>query len=211
ILWAAKRASRPVKWANDRSESFLTDYAGRDLVTTARLAFKSDGRIAAYQVDHIGTCGGQTVTYVPLSNAYRVATTVYDIPLMHMRCRAVVTNTVPTAPFRGAGGPEATLVLERLIDLAAARLRIDRVRIRQKNLIARKKLPYRTASGLLYDSGDFAGNMARLLDSADWKGFATRRRESKKRGKLRGIGISNYVETPVGIPHERVEVTVPAP
>ena len=119
ILWAAKRVGRPVKWTNDRSESFLTDYAGRDLVTTARLALTRDGRITAYHVDHIGTCGGQTVTYVPLSNAYRVATTVYDIPLMHMRCRAVMTNTVPTAPFRGAGRPEATLVLERLIDLAA--------------------------------------------------------------------------------------------
>jgi aerobic carbon-monoxide dehydrogenase large subunit len=211
ILWAAKRVGRPVKWTNDRSESFLTDYAGRDLVTKARLALTRDGRITAYDVDHIGTCGGQTVTYVPLSNAYRVATTVYDIPLMHMRCRSVMTNTVPTAPFRGAGRPEATLVLERLIDLAAARLGMDRVRIRQKNLIGRKKLPYRTASGLLYDSGDFAGNMTRLLDSADWKGFGARRRESKKRGKLRGIGISNYVETPVGIPHERVEVTVQAP
>ena len=208
ILWAAKRVGRPVKWTNDRSESFLTDYAGRDLVTTARLALTSDGRITAYHVDHIGTCGGQTVTYVPLSNAYRVATTVYDIPLMHMRCRSVMTNTVPTAPFRGAGRPEATLVLERLIDLAADKLGIDRLRIRQKNVIPKKKLPYRTASGLLYDSGDFAGNMKRMIEAADWKGFAARRRESKKRGKLRGIGISNYLETPVGIPHERVEVTV---
>jgi len=208
ILWAAKRVGRPVKWTNDRSESFLTDYAGRDLVTTARIALNADGKITAYQVDHIGTTGGQTVTYVPLSNAYRVATTVYDIPLMHMRCRAVVTNTVPTAPFRGAGRPEATLVLERLIDLAAAKLGMDRVSIRQKNVIVRKKLPYRTASGLLYDSGDFTGNMKRMVDAADWKGFAARRRESKKRGRLRGIGISNYVETPVGIPHERVEVTV---
>src|SRR6478752_3049771 len=208
ILWAARRFGRPVKWTNDRSESFLTDYAGRDLVTTARLALTKDGRITAYHVDHIGTCGGQTVTYVPLSNAYRVATTVYDIPLMHMRCRSVMTNTVPTAPFRGAGRPEATLVLERLIDLAAAQLGIDRVRLRQKNLIARKQLPYRTASGLLYDSGDFTGNMKKVLESADWKGFAARKRESKKRGKLRGIGISNYLETPVGIPHERVEVTV---
>jgi carbon-monoxide dehydrogenase large subunit len=208
ILWAAKRVGRPVKWTNDRSESFLTDYQGRDLVTTARLALTRDGRITAYMVDHIGGVGGQTVTYVPLSNAYRVATTAYDIPLMHMRCRAVMTNTVPTAPFRGAGRPEATLVLERLIDLAALELGMDRVRIRQKNLIARKKLPYRTASGLLYDSGDFTGNMARVLESADWKGFASRRRESRKRGRLRGIGISNYVETPVGIPHERVEVTV---
>ena len=197
-----------MKWTNDRSESFLTDYAGRDLVTTARIALTGDGHITAYQVDHIGTTGGQTVTYVPLSNAYRVATTVYDIPLMHMRCRSVVTNTVPTAPFRGAGRPEATLVLERLIDLAAARLHMDRVKIRQQNLITRKKLPYRTASGLLYDSGDFTGNMKRMVEAADWKGFAARRRESKRNGKLRGIGISNYVETPVGIPHERVEVTV---
>ena len=208
ILWAAKRIGRPVKWTNDRSESFLTDYAGRDLVTTAKLALANDGRIAAYHVDHVGTCGGQTVTYVPLSNAYRVATTVYDIPLMHMRCRSVVTNTVPTAPFRGAGRPEATLVLERLIDLAAVRLGMDRVKIRRQNLITRKKLPYRTASGLLYDSGDFTGNMKRMVEAADWKGFAARRRESKRRGKLRGVGISNYVETPVGIPHERVEVTV---
>jgi aerobic carbon-monoxide dehydrogenase large subunit len=208
ILWAAKRVGRPVKWTNDRSESFLTDYAGRDLVTTARLALTSEGRILAYQVDHIGSVGGQTVTYVPLSNAYRVATTTYAIPLMHMRCRAVMTNNVPTAPFRGAGRPEATLVLERLIDLAAARLGMDRVRIRQKNLITRTKMPYRTASGLLYDSGDFTGNMKRVLESADWKGFPARKRESKRRGKLRGIGISNYVETPVGIPHERVEVTV---
>lgn len=206
ILWAAKRVGRPVKWTNDRSESFLTDYAGRDLVTTARLALTKDGRITAFDVDHIGTTGGQTVTYVPLSNAYRVATTTYSIPLMHMRCRAMLTNTVPTAPFRGAGRPEATLVLERLIDLAAARLGMDRVAIRRKNLI--KKLPYRTASGLLYDSGDFAGNMKRMVEAADWAGFAARKRASKKRGKLRGIGISNYVETPVGIPHERVEVTV---
>ena len=184
ILWAAKRVGRPVKWTNDRSESFLTDYQGRDLVTTARLALTRDGRITAYMVDHIGGVGGQTVTYVPLSNAYRVATTAYDIPLMHMRCRAVMTNTVPTAPFRGAGRPEATLVLERLIDLAALGLGMDRVRLRQKNLIARKKLPYRTASGLLYDSGDFTGNMKRVLESADWKGFAARRRESKQRGRL---------------------------
>ena len=135
IVWAAKRVGRPVKWTNDRSESFLTDYQGRDLVTTARLALTRDGRITAYHVDHVGSVGGQTVTYVPLSNAYRVATTVYDIPLMHMRCRAVMTNTVPTAPFRGAGRPEATLVLERLIDLAAARLGIDRVALRKKNVI----------------------------------------------------------------------------
>src|SRR5207302_4916419 len=131
IMWAAKRAGRPVKWTPARSESFLTDNAGRDLVTTARLALTRNGRITAYQVDHIGTCGGQIVTYVPLSNAYRVATTVYDIPLMHMRCRSMMTNTVPSAPFRGAGRPVSTLVLERLIDLAGDKPGMDRVRLRQ--------------------------------------------------------------------------------
>jgi carbon-monoxide dehydrogenase large subunit len=197
-----------VKWTSDRSEAFLTDYQGRDLVTTARLALSRDGRMHAISFDHVGGVGGQTVTYVPLSNAYRVATTVYDVPLMHLRVRGVMTNTVPTAPFRGAGRPEATFVLERLIDMAAAKLGLDRVELRRRNLIKRKSLPYRTASGLLYDSGDFTGNMKRVLEAADWKGFSARRRAAKKRGRLAGIGISNYVETPVGIPHERVEVTV---
>jgi carbon-monoxide dehydrogenase large subunit len=208
ILWAAKRVGRPVKWTNDRSESFLTDYQGRDIVTTARLALDRDGKMLAIEIDHLGGVGGQTVTYVPLSNAYRVATTVYDIPLLHMRARAAMTNTAPTAPFRGAGRPEATFVVERLIDLAAERLGIDRVTLRRRNMISRGKLPYRTASGLLYDSGDFTGNMKRVLETADWKGFPARRRDAKKRKRLRGIGISNYVETPVGNPHERVEVTV---
>jgi carbon-monoxide dehydrogenase large subunit len=208
VVWAARRVGRPVKWTSDRTEAFLTDYQGRDLVTTARLALRRDGTFLAIALDHIGGVGGQTVTYVPLSNAYRVATTVYDIPLMHMRVRGVMTNTVPTAPFRGAGRPEATLVIERLIDMAAARLGIDRVELRRRNLIKRQQLPYRTASGLLYDSGDFIGNMRRVLAQADWKGFPARRRAAKKRGRLAGIAVSNYVETPVGIPHERVEVTV---
>ena len=208
VVWAARRVGRPVKWTSDRSEAFLTDYQGRDLVTTARLALSRDGRMQAISFDHIGGIGGQTVTYVPLSNAYRVATTVYDIPQMHLRVRGVMTNTVPTAPFRGAGRPEATFAIERLIDIAALKLGIDRVELRRRNLIKRKALPYRTASGLTYDSGDFTGNMKRILETADWKGFPARRRAAKKRGRLAGIGISNYVETPVGIPHERVEVTV---
>jgi carbon-monoxide dehydrogenase large subunit len=208
VAWAARRVGRPVKWTSDRSEAFLTDYQGRDMVTRARLALARDGRMLAIALDHIGAVGGQTVTYVPLSNAYRVATTVYDIPHLYMRCRAVMTNTVPIAPFRGAGRPEATLVIERLIDTAAARLGIDRVELRRRNLIKRRQLPYRTASGLTYDSGDFLGNMRRVLQAADWKGFPARRRAAKKRGRLAGIGIANYVETPVGIPHERVEVTV---
>ena len=120
-----------------------------------------------------------------------------------------MTNTVPTAPFRGAGRPEATAVMERLVDIAARRLKIDRVELRRRNLIRHNKLPHRTATGLTYDSGDFAGNLDRALATADWDGSA-RRREAKKRGRLLGIGVVNYVETPVGMPHERVAVKVSA-
>ena len=119
-----------------------------------------------------------------------------------------MTNTVPTAPFRGAGRPKATAVMERLLDIAAKRLQIDRVELRRRNLIRHDKLPHRTATGLNYDSGDFAGNLARVLDMADWDGFPKRRAAARKRGRLLGIGVVNYVETPVGMPHERVAVKV---
>ena len=138
----------------------------------------------------------------------RLAPTVYRVPLACVRLRGVMTNTVPTAPFRGAGRPEATAVMERLIDIAARRLRIDRVELRRRNLISRDELPYRSATGLTYDSGDFSGNLARALKLGDWDGFAARARAAKKRGRLRGIGVANYVETPVGMPHERVALKV---
>jgi carbon-monoxide dehydrogenase large subunit len=208
VAFAARALKRPVKWLSDRSECFLTDFQGRDLVTHARLAFDRDGRILAMSVDHLGGLGAYPVSFVWLSNAYRVMPTVYDVPLAYLRMRGVLTNTVPTAPFRGAGRPEAHHVIERLIDMAARRLGIDRAELRRRNLIRRKQLPYRSATGLTYDSGDFRGNMARALELADWKGFAVRRREAKKRGRLAGIGLSNYVESPVGIPVEYVRVTV---
>jgi len=203
-------ARRPAgEWTNDRSESFLTDYAGRDLVTTARLALTKDGRITAYHVDHIGTCGGQTVTYVPLSNAYRVATTVYDIPLMHMRCRSMMTNTVPTAPFRGAGRPEATLVLERLIDLAADKLGIDRVRLRQKKRHPEKEaaVPHRQRAALRQRRlrrQHEAHDRSRRLEGL--RGAPARVAQARQAPRHRYLELSG--NAPVGIPHERVEVTV---
>src|SRR5262245_18429761 len=112
-----------------------------------------------------------------------------------------MTNTVPTAPFRGAGRPEATTVMERLMSIAARWLKIDRVHLRRRNLIRLDALPHRTATGLTYDSGGFAGNLARALQTADWDGFPLRRRESKKRVRLLGIGVANYVDTPMGMPH----------
>src|SRR6516162_8470325 len=211
VVWAARRVGRPVKWTADRSEAFLTDYTARDVVTRARLAFDRRGRMLALALELTANTGAHTVSYVPLSNGYRVAPTVYDVPMAWVRLRGVMTNTVPTAPFRGAGRPEATTVMERLIDIAAKRLKIDRVELRRRNLIRRDALPHRTATGLTYDSGDFAGNLARALQSAGWEGFAARRREAKKRGRLLGIGVANYVETPVGMPHERVAIKVSAP
>ena len=210
VVWAARRVGRAVKWTGDRHEAFLTDYTARDVVTAARLAFDRKGRMLALELELTANIGAHTVSYVPLSNAYRVAPTVYDVPIACVRLRGVMTNTVPTAPFRGAGRPEATAVMERLIDIAALRLKIDRVELRRRNLIRHDKLPHRTATGLTYDSGDFAGNLARALESADWKGFPARRKEAKKRGRLLGIGVANYVETPVGMPHERVAVNVSA-
>jgi aerobic carbon-monoxide dehydrogenase large subunit len=208
VAWAARRLGRPVKWTGERNESFLTDYTARDVVTSARLAFDRSGHMLALALELTANVGAHTVSYVPLSNGYRVAPTVYDVPLACVRLRGVMTNTVPTAPFRGAGRPEATAVMERLIDIAAIRLNIDRVELRRRNLVAREKLPHRTATGLTYDSGDFAGNLSRALEIADWKGFAARRREAKTRGRLRGIGLANYVETPVGMPHERLGLKV---
>jgi aerobic carbon-monoxide dehydrogenase large subunit len=208
VVWAARRLGRPVKWTGDRHEAFLTDYTARDVVTKARLGFDREGRMLALSLELTGNTGAHTVSYVPLSNGYRVAPTVYDVPIAWVRLRAAMTNTVPTAPFRGAGRPEATAVMERLLDIAAKRLQIDRVELRRRNLISHDKLPHRTATGLNYDSGDFAGNLARVLEMADWDGFPRRRAEARKRGRLRGIGVVNYVETPVGMPHERVAVKV---
>jgi carbon-monoxide dehydrogenase large subunit len=208
VAFAALHLGRAVKWTNSRSEAFLTDYQGRDIVTEGRLAVAADGRVLALEVAMTGNVGAHPVTYVPLSNAYRVTPTVYDIPAVAVAIRGALTNTVPTAPFRGAGRPEATFVIERLLDIAARRLGIDRVVLRRRNLIRRAQLPYRSATGLVYDSGNFRANMDEVLKLADWSGFAARRRAAHKRGLLAGIGIANYVESPVGQPNEHVEVRV---
>lgn len=208
VTFAARELRRPVKWTGDRSQGFLADYQGRDMVTDARLAVAADGKILALAVTMTGNVGCRPVTYVPLSNAYRVTPTVYDVPLAMVAIRGVLTNTVPTAPFRGAGRPEATFVIERLLDIAARRLGIDRIALRRRNLVQRAQLPYRSATGLVYDSGDFPANMAAVMKLADWDGFAARRRDAARRGRLAGIGLANYVESPVGAPSEYVRLRV---
>ncbi len=205
---AARQIGRPVRWTSTRSEAFLTDYQCRDIVTRVRMGFDAKGRIKGYDCEIIGNVGAYTVAFVPMANSFRVMTTVYDVPQASVAIKGALTNTVPTAPFRGAGRPEATYAMERTLDIAAARLNIDRIEIRRRNLVARNRLPYTSALGLTYDSGDFAGNMDRVLEVADWRGFAQRRKVARKRGRLAGIGVANYVESPVGIPHERIDVTV---
>lgn len=208
VAWAARRLNRPVKWANDRTESILTDYQGRDIFTRSRVGFDAEGRILAASVEITGGIGAHTVSFVQLHNSYRITPTVYRVPHASVRVRGVMTNTTPTGPFRGAGRPEATLAMERSLDIAARRLGIDRMELRKRNLVTRKELPYRTATGLTYDSGDFVANMRALLAASDWKTFARRRASAAKRGRLLGYGLANYVECPVGAPHERVELRV---
>src|SRR5215212_1720969 len=208
VVYAARRVGRPVKWTSDRTEAFLTDYQGRDFIAEGTLALDSEGRIRALQVDLLGAVGAQTVAYVPMNNSTRIATTVYNVPAAHMRIRGVITNTVSTAPYRGAGRPEAVMVIEGLLDQAASKLGIDRLEIRRRNLLRPEQFPYHTPMGLTYDAGDFAGNMQRALAAADWNGFPGRRAAAERRGKLAGIGFANYIESPVGAPHERVKINV---
>ncbi|HSV79798.1 MAG TPA: molybdopterin cofactor-binding domain-containing protein, partial [Ramlibacter sp.] len=210
VLWAARRVGRPVKWTSDRSEAFVSDYQGRDLLIRAAVAFDAQGRILALDNQIVGNVGAHAVSYVPMSNASRVTTSVYDVPAVALKITAAMTNTVPTGPYRGAGRPETMHAIERVLDIAARELGIDRLEIRRRNLIPRHTLPRLSPMGLPYDAGDFAGNMERVLQLSDWTGFAQRRAESAARGRLRGIGLSNYVESPVGAPRERIELEMRA-
>lgn len=208
VALAARTLQRPVRWLGDRGEGFLTDFEGRDMHAHGSLALDEEGRILGLRTVVSANVGASTVAYSFLNNYSRVAPSVYHIPAAEIRVRGVLTNTVPVASFRGAGRPEATFTIERLIDMAARKLALDPVTIRRRNLIRREQLPYTAATGLVYDSGDFAGNMERVLELADWDGAPQRRAESVRRGMLHGIGIANYVESPVGNLHENVLIRV---
>ena len=208
VAWAAKRLGRPVKWTGERSEAFVSDYQGRDGVMRTALALDAQGKILAYDVEWFGNVGAHTVTFVPMSNGRRVLPTVYHVPAAHIEVHGVLTNTVPTAPFRGAGRPEATHMMERLLDMGARRLGMDRVEIRRHNLVRLDMLPYRTAMDLVFDSGDFVRYMDEALQAADWAGFPARKAEARSRGRLAGIAVANHLEVPVGAPVERLTVRV---
>jgi aerobic carbon-monoxide dehydrogenase large subunit len=193
---AAERLRRPVKWICDRTEHFLGDSHGRDNISTARLAIDEKGRFQALELDIIADMGAYLSCYAPYIPWLGVgmATGPYDIPIAHVRLRAAYTNTVPVDAYRGAGRPEASYLMERVVDAAAHDLGTAPDVLRRKNLIRPKALPYKTPTGKVYDSGDFAGTLERAQALVDWDGFNKRAAQSRREGKLRGIGIATYVE-----------------
>jgi carbon-monoxide dehydrogenase large subunit len=193
---AAGRLRQPVKWVADRSEHFLADSHGRDNHSIARLALDDKGRFLALDLDIVADMGSYLSCYAPYIPwlGAGMATGVYDIPAARVRLRGVYTHTVPVDAYRGAGRPEASYLIERLVDYAAREIGVAPDALRKKNFIKPKAMPYTTPTGKVYDSGDFAGVMARGQEIADWAGFAKRAAQSKRGGRLRGIGIATYVE-----------------
>jgi aerobic carbon-monoxide dehydrogenase large subunit len=210
LLWAARRCGRPVKWEGTRSEGFLADVHSRDTCCDGTLALGDDGRILALQLDYLGNIGAHPVSSAVLSNLLRMAGPPYDVPAMHVRVRGAFTNTAPTSVYRGAGRPQVTYVVERLMDLGAEAVGLGRAEIRRRNLISASALPYRTRLGLTYDNGAFVDNFEKALQLVDWDDFETRRRHAEHRGKLAGIGVANYLESPGAAPYERTDITVRA-
>ncbi|HTW29130.1 MAG TPA: xanthine dehydrogenase family protein molybdopterin-binding subunit [Acetobacteraceae bacterium] len=197
VTWAARRLRRPVKWVCERSEGFVSDAHGRDHVTEAALALDEQGHFLALRVSTLANMGGYLSTFGPNipTNLYGpLLAGVYRTPAIFCEVKCIFTNTVPVDAYRGAGRPEATFVLERLVDVAAAEMGIDRVTIRRRNMIPKEAYPYQTPVMMEYDSGDPAGCLDRALALADWDGFAARRAEAAKRGAWRGIGLATYVE-----------------
>ena len=207
-LWAAGKLRRPVKFTATRSEAFLSDYQGRDLVTKVELALRKDGRFLAMRATNISNLGARCVSLSPLSKGAGLITGSYDIPAASLRAVAVFTNTMPTQAYRSSGRPEVTFAIERLIDIAAAQLGFDRIALRRKNLVRPNRMPYRNAVGMVYDSGRYEENMDAALAIADWNGHAARRRDARRRGKLLGRGLANYVESSIGAPKEQARITV---
>ena len=194
-LWASKRVGRPVKWVAERVESFLSDAHGRDHVTHAEMAFDRDGKVVGLRARTIANLGAYMSTFSSSVPTYLYATLLsgqYNIPNIYCEVDAVYTNTVPVDAYRGAGRPEATFVVERLIEVAARELSIDPAELRKRNFI--HQFPHQTPVILAYDAGDYNASLKKALELADYKGFAKRKRESARDGKLRGIGLSAYIE-----------------
>ena len=194
-LWASRRVDRPVKWVAERSEAFLADAHGRDHVTRAEMAFDAEGKVTGLKVKTIANLGAYMSTFSSSVPTYLYGTLLsgqYEIPAIHCEVDAVYTNTVPVDAYRGAGRPEATFVVERLIEVGAREMGIDPADLRRKNFI--RKFPHQTPVIMNYDAGDYHASLKKALEIADYPGFGKRKRESARRGRLRGLGLSTYIE-----------------
>jgi aerobic carbon-monoxide dehydrogenase large subunit len=197
VTWAAGKLRRPVKWTAERSESFMSDAHGRDHVTHVELALDRDAKFVGLKVSTIANMGAYLSTFAPCIPTYLYGTLLagtYTTPAIYVETKAVFTHTVPVDAYRGAGRPEATFLLERIVDLAADELGMDPAELRRRNFIPKDAYPYQTPVALQYDSGDYFTTLDLAVKAADYEGFETRRREAAARGKLRGLGIATYIE-----------------
>jgi carbon-monoxide dehydrogenase large subunit len=209
VLWAAKKLGRPVKWRCERSETLLADEHGRDNVGTIAVAFDADGRILGLRLHMLASIGayvGSDRQFLTPFGQIGTVVGVYDIPAAHVQIDAVLSNTSPTAPYRGAGRPEATYLIERVLDAAAAELGFDRIELRRRNMISPQAMPFRSPLGPVYDCGEFGKNMELALSAADYVGFAARREAATARNRLRGLGLANAIEAAAGPVPEYAEI-----
>ena len=197
ITWASEKIGRPIKWTAERSESFITDAHGRDHITHAKLGLDADGNFTALKVETYANMGAYLSTFASSVPTYLYATLlagVYKTPVIYANVKAIFTNTVPVDAYRGAGRPEASYLLERIVDKAARETGLEQVDIRKKNMIAADAFPYQTPVALAYDSGDYQATLTSAMKLADVEGFSDRRKASESHGKKRGIGYSTYIE-----------------
>ncbi len=197
VTWASRQIGRPVRWTADRSESFMSDAHGRDHVTHAELALDKDGTMLALRSQTLANMGGYLSTFATSVPTWLHGTLLagqYRTPAIYCNVKAVFTNTVPVDAYRGAGRPEATFLLERLVSKAAQEMGIDQAAIRRRNFIQPEQFPYQTPVAVVYDTGNYGASMDKAVELADYAGFAARRAASQAKGKLRGIGVSSYIE-----------------
>ena len=197
VTWAAGQINRPVKWTADRSESFQSDAHGRDHVTTVELAMDANGKFLALRESTLANMGAYLSTFAPCIPTYLHGTLLagqYSTPVIYCEVKAVFTNTVPVDAYRGAGRPEATYLLERIVQVAANDMGMDAAEIRRRNFIQPSEFPYQTPVALIYDTGNYEASLNKALENSDYAGFGNRKAASKDAGKLRGIGIASYIE-----------------
>ena len=197
VAFAARALGRAVKWRGDRSETFVSDYHGRDQINRAEMGLDENGRVTALKVDtllNVGAYLSENGVRLPMEGGGRIIPCMYDVADFYFSVKPMFTNMICTDTYRGAGRPEANYIMERLMDAGAEACGLSREEIRRRNFITEDKMPYQMHLGFVLDSGDFGGTMDMALEAADWKGFETRRKEAEARGKLRGIGLASFIE-----------------